>query len=170
MPAVKPWLDPFSGCDLQGWGHHTKSLAMGLSFKGLFSFLLLWGVQSLTSVNVSEDSLLLCHLPPINPGTLFLTAIKHTPVNLHPHLLMTGGLTAIWHNQYMCRLPASSISNHASKSSTCRFSHSVKFSDQIKWLPQTLVGVSWCMYGFQCVPGYVISCNHKKTAMPLRHV
>lgn len=148
MPAVEPWLDPFSGCDLQGWGHHTKSLAMGLLFKGLFSFLPLLGgtkpdiCQCFWGLHVCSPilhSLLLCHLPPINPGTLFLTAIKHTPVNLHPHLLKTDGLTAIWHNQYMCTLPASSISNHATKSSACSFSHTVKFSDQINWLPQTLV-------------------------------
>lgn len=114
MPVVKQRGDPFFGCKLQGEGHSTESLAIGL-LKDLFSVLLLWGIQSLTSVKVSENllSTALSSSPPISyssdypqtPCKLFLTAVKHAPVNLHPHFLETNGFSRLRPDQYMCIFP-----------------------------------------------------------------
>ena len=104
MPVVRQRLDPFFGCERQGWGHCTASLAVGPLFKSLFFFAPLGGAkphicQSVTGLAVC--SLILLHSHPLqrrlprNPYTLFLTAIKHALVNLSP-LFVTDTLTAIW--------------------------------------------------------------------------
>lgn len=79
MPVVKQRLDPFFGCELQGWGHCAESFAIGLLFKGPFSVLPLCGVQSLTSVKVSEDllSVALSSSPPISYNSDY----PRTPAN-----------------------------------------------------------------------------------------
>lgn len=92
MPVVRQRPDPFFGLELWHGGHRSEGLAVGLLFKVLFSVVLLWEVQSLTSVKVSQGSLSLAltSIPPFpvlrrlpsNHRTLFLTTIKHGLVNL----------------------------------------------------------------------------------------